>query len=212
MPECPAERCGRYACATISKANIAVFESFLITFPAVALAELGDKTQLLVLMLAARFRRPGAVLLGLIAGSAINAGLAVAGGSFLDRLVPEHWLNLIIAIAFVGIGLWMVLNNNSDGEDEIPPAAARGAFLATLWLFVVMELGDKTQLATLGLAAGMDNLAGVFAGGMLGLLVANLPALWLGQRFADSLPRALLHRIGGALFILIGSALIVIGR
>lgn len=188
-----------------------MFESFLITFPAVALAELGDKTQLLVLALAARFRRPGAVLLGLILGSAINAGLAVAGGLLLDRLVPEYWLNLLVTLAFIVIGLWMVLNSNADGEEETPPAAAASAFLATLWLFVVMELGDKTQLATLGLATGLDNLAGVFAGGALGLLLANLPALWLGHRFAESLPRALLHRIGGALFIVIGVGLLVIG-
>jgi len=188
-----------------------VFESFLITFPAVALAELGDKTQLLVLMLAARFRRPGAILLGLILGSAINAGLAVVGGSLLDRWIPEYWLDLLVALAFVVIGLWMMLNCNADGdEDEAPPAAAGSAFLATLWLFVVMELGDKTQLATLGLATGLDNLAGVFAGGALGLLAANLPALWLGHRFAESLPRALLHRIGGALFILIGIVLLMI--
>ena len=188
-----------------------MFESFLITFPAVALAELGDKTQLLVLMLAARFRRPGAVLLGVILGSGINAGLAVAGGSLLDRAVPEYWLNLLVALAFVGIGLWMILKSGADDEDETPPTAAGNAFLATLWLFVVMELGDKTQLATLGLATGLDNLAGVFAGGALGLLAANLPALWLGHRFAESLPRALLHRIGGALFVVIGVALLVIG-
>ena len=186
-----------------------MFESFLITFPTVALAELGDKTQLLVLMLAARFRRPGAVLLGLLAGSAINAGLAVIGGSVLDRLVPESWLNFGVALAFIAIGLWMIRAGENGDEAESPPAAAGGAFAATLWLFVVMEFGDKTQLATLGLAAGLDSPGGVFLGGTIGLLAANLPALWLGHRFAQSLPRALLHRIGGALFILIGFALLL---
>lgn len=180
-----------------------------MTFPVIALAEFGDKTQLLVLMLAARFRRPSAVLLGLIAGSAINAGLAVAGGSLLDRLIPEYWLSLLIGFAFVAIGAWMVLDDRDPGIDEAPPAAAGSAFLATLWLFVVMELGDKTQLATLGLATDLDSLTGVFTGSALGLLAANLPALWLGHRFAQSLPRALLRRIAGALFIVIGIVLLV---
>lgn len=184
-------------------------ESFLITFPAVALAELGDKTQLVVIFLAARFRKPWVVLAGLITGAAANAGLAVAGGALLDRLVPAGFLEWLVACGFVLIGAWMLLGREYD-DAEPPPATMHGAFLTTVWLFFIMEMGDKTQLATVALAAGLPSMQWVFAGAALGLAAANLPALWLGHRFASRLPHALLHRLSAGLFIIIGTALMVV--
>lgn len=195
-------------------------ESFFLTFPAVALAELGDKTQLVVIFLAARFRKPWAVLAGLVVGAAANAGVAVAGGAALDRLVPPGFLEWLVATAFLAIGAWMLLghayDDNRDGARdnnhdaaEPPPATGHGAFLTTLWLFFIMEMGDKTQLATAALAAGLPSAQWVFAGAALGLAAANVPALWLGHRFASRLPHALLHRLSAGLFIGIGLVLMV---
>ena len=183
-------------------------ESFLLTFPAVALAELGDKTQLVVIFLAARFRKPWAVLAGLVVGAAANAGVAVAGGAVLDRLVPPGFLEWMVAAGFLAIGAWMLFAHEHD-DVEPPPSTSHGAFLTTLWLFFIMEMGDKTQLATVALAAGLPQPAWVFVGAALGLAAANVPALWLGHRFASRLPHALLHRLSAGLFIVIGIGLMI---
>lgn len=192
-------------------------ESFLLTFPAVVLAELGDKTQLVVIFLAARFRKPWAVLAGLVAGAAANAGVAVVGGAALDRLVPPGFLEWLVAAGFLAIGAWMLFGHarDDDGngerdEAESPSATGHGAFLTTLWLFFIMEMGDKTQLATVALAAGLPQPLWVFVGATLGLTAANVPALWLGHRFASRLPHALLHRLSAGLFIVIGIVLMVL--
>ena len=185
-------------------------ESFLLTFPAVALAELGDKTQLVVIFLAARFRKPWAVLAGLVVGATANAGVAVGGGAVLDRMVPPGFLEWLVAAGFLTIGAWMLFGHAcDDDETEPPPATGHGAFLTTLWLFFIMEMGDKTQLATVALAAGLPSAQWVFAGAALGLAAANMPALWLGHRFASRLPHALLHRLSAGVFIVIGLALMI---
>jgi len=184
-------------------------ESFLLTFPAVALAELGDKTQLVVIFLAARFRKPWAVLAGLVAGAAANAGVAVAGGAALDRLVPADFLEWLVAAGFLAIGAWMLFGHEHNNAKP-PSSTGHGAFLTTLWLFFIMEMGDKTQLATVALAAGLPQPLWVFIGAALGLAAANVPALWLGHRFASRLPHALLHRLSAGVFIVIGIALMIL--
>jgi len=189
-------------------------ESFLITFPAVVLAELGDKTQLVVVYLAARYRQPWAILGGLLVAAVASAGLAVAGGALLDRLLPDGLLDAVVVVVFIAFGAWMLI---AGAEHEIDSArvetGARGAFATTLWLLLVLEMGDKTQLAVLALAAGLAGPFWVLAGAAAGLTVANLPALWLGHRYASRVPTALLHRIGGTLFIAIGlgMALLLLG-
>ena len=173
-----------------------------------ALAELGDKTQLVVLYLAARFRKPRAVLAGVLVGAVANTGLAVAGGAILDRLIPDGLLEVLVATGFVLIGIWMLVAHDQS-EEEPPPVTSHGAFLTTLWLFVVMEMGDKTQLATVALAAGLPHAQWVFVGAALGLAAANVPALWLGHNFAARLPHTLLHRLSAIVFIVIGAGLFV---
>lgn len=185
-------------------------ESFLLSLSAIALAELGDKTQLIVIYLGARFRRPGAVLSGLVVGAALNAGLAVVGGTLLHRVVGPAVLEWIVAIGFIAIGLWILLRGEDDEDEEIAATASNhGAFLTTLSLFFLMEMGDKTQLGTVALAAGLPDPRLVFAGAALGLIAANLPALWLGHRYASRIPRRLLNRLSALLFIAIGIALAV---
>ncbi|MBS3743493.1 MAG: TMEM165/GDT1 family protein [Wenzhouxiangellaceae bacterium] len=183
-------------------------ESFFLTFPTVAIAELGDKTQLVVLFLAARFKKPRAVLAGLLLGAAANAAVAVVGGALLDRLLPAGLLEWLVALLFLFIGGWILFGHEHTDETP-PPVSSHGAFLTTLWLFFIMEMGDKTQLATVALAAGLPSAAWVFAGAALGLAAANVPALWLGHRFASRLPHGLLHRLSAFLFIAVGLALIV---
>ncbi len=187
-------------------------ESLLLTLPAVVLAELGDKTQLLIIYLAARLRAPRAILAGILCGAVINAGLAVAGGTLLDRLVPASLLAWTVALAFLLIAVWIMLAPDDDDAEHKVPARrkASSAFIATLWLFVVMEMGDKTQLATVALSAGLPDPGWVFAGAAAGLVLANLPALWLGHRFASRLPKTLLRRASAALFAAIGIILLAV--
>jgi len=163
-----------------------------------------------VLFLAARYARPWPILAGIVVGATANVALAVAGGSLLDRILPTELLGALVAAAFIAIGLWM-LRGSSDDEDEALPVSKRGAFVATVWLFFIMEMGDKTQLATVALAAGLPNPGWVLGAAALGLIAANLPALWLGHRFADRLPRRLLRRIGAVLFITIGIGMLIAG-
>lgn len=192
-------------------------ESLLIALPAIAIAELGDKTQLMTLYLSARFRKPGAVFAGLFCGAALNVGLAVVFGALLHRLLGEALLGWLVGLLFLAIGAWVLVFDGAedesgiedDGEREAVDRSGRGAFLTTLWLFFAMEMGDKTQLAVVGLAAALPSNAGVFAGATLGLVAANAPAVWLGHRYASRLPRRTLNRLGGALFVLVGLGLIL---
>lgn len=186
-----------------------MLESLLISLPVIALAELGDKTQLVTLYLSARYRKPLAVTLGVVGGAALNAGLAVIAGALLHRLLGEALLAWLVAACFVGAGAWLLLwPGSDDAGDEAPAPGGHGAFLTTLWLFFVMEMGDKTQLAVVGLAASLPSPGGVFAGATLALAAANVPAVWLGHRYASRLPRRRLDRIGGAIFVLVGAALL----
>lgn len=185
-----------------------MLESLLISLPVIALAELGDKTQLVTLYLSARYRKPLAVTLGVVGGAALNVGLAVVAGALLHRLLGGAVLAWLVAACFVAAGIWMLLWPGSDDGDDAPAPAGHGAFLTTLWLFFVMEMGDKTQLAVVGLAASLPSPTGVFAGATLALAAANVPAVWLGHRFASRLPRKRLDRIGGAIFVLVGAGLL----
>lgn len=181
-------------------------KSFLLALLVVGLAELGDKTQLVTLYLSARFKRPLAVLAGVFAASLLNLGLAVAVGAWLGHLLGD-WLAWLVAALFIAMGVWLALHNDADDE-ALPSASRRGAFLTTFTLFFLMEMGDKTQLATLGLAAGLDHPAWILTGAVLAMVLVNAPAIWLGHRYASRLPRTLLNRISAMVFVLIGIILI----
>ncbi len=183
-------------------------DSFFIALLVVGLAELGDKTQLVTLYLSARFRRPMAILAGVFCASLLNLGLAVAVGAWLGHLLGE-WLEWIVALLFIGMGSWLLFADKEDDHELPPKAAGRNAFLTTFSLFFLMEMGDKTQLATLGLAAGLDHPALVLSGAVVAMMLVNAPAIWLGHRFASRLPRTLLNRISAGLFVLVGLILIV---
>ncbi|GAB4173110.1 MAG: TMEM165/GDT1 family protein [Wenzhouxiangellaceae bacterium] len=184
-----------------------MIKDFALTLLAVGLAELGDKTQLLLLWLAAHYRKPGAILGGLVCGAALNSGLAIAAGVLIGELLPREAMGLVAGLMFVAIGLWMMIGKESSEEEAID-ASGRSAFLATLSLFVIMELGDKTQLATIALAAGLTHPLAVLAGASGALVLVNLPAIWIGHRYAARLPRRLMAIGGAVVFIMLGIALL----
>ena len=174
----------------------------LVATGTVALAEIGDKTQLLALLLAARFRRPWPIIAGILVATLLNHALAAWLGALVAHWLTPEALRWIVAGSFLAIALWTL---KPDAIDEDAPLSAHGAFLATTLAFFVAEIGDKTQVATVLLAAKYSPLWEVVAGTTLGMLLANVPVVLLGHRFADRLPlRA--ARVTAALVFLVLAA------
>ncbi len=180
-------------------------EALLVSISTVAIAEMGDRTQLLSLMLAAHYRRPWAILAGVLCATLANHLLAGALGRRLGQFLTPAMLDATVGISMIGMALW-ALRPDSLRQDARPRSA--GAFAATLVAFFVAEIGDKTQLATMALAAAYSNLAEVVAGTTAGMLLANAPVVFLGKAFSDRLPLTALHRLASALFLLLGGLFI----
>jgi len=177
-------------------------EAFLVSFSGVAVAEMGDRTQLLALMLAARFRRPWPIIAGILCATLANHALAGYIGLRVGHLLTPRLLDAIVAASLVAMALWSL---RPDQVDEAPGrTGAAGAFTATCVAFFVAEIGDKTQLATIALAAAYANLAAVVAGTTLGMMAANVPVVLLGGAFADRLPLKGLRRATSLLFLALG--------
>jgi putative Ca2+/H+ antiporter (TMEM165/GDT1 family) len=185
-----------------------MLEALLVCTGVVALAEMGDKTQLLSLILAARYRRPWPIVAGILAATLLNHGLAGWAGTWVARVVPDGWLHWILGLSFIAMAAWLLVPDQFDEADA--PVRSRGAvFLTTLWLFFIAEIGDKTQVATVGLAMRYDSLAAVVTGTTLGMMLANVPAVFLGERFARRMPAELLRRIAAGVFAVIGAVTLV---
>jgi Ca2+/H+ antiporter, TMEM165/GDT1 family len=179
-------------------------QAFLISTSAVALAEIGDKTQLLSLLLAARFRKPIPIILGVLAATIINHGCAGALGAWLGTIVTPGVMRWALVISFVATGLWLLVPDKLD-EDEAAVGRTRlGVFGATFVAFFIAEMGDKTQIATVALAARFPDTLAVVAGTTLGMMLANVPAIIAGDRFANRLPTKLVHGIAAVLFVVLG--------
>lgn len=184
-------------------------EAFLVATGVVALAEMGDKTQLLSLVLAARFRRPWPIVLGIFAATLLNHALAGALGNQVTRLLGPDVLRWVLGGSFIAMGLWMLVPDKLDDE-ALPRTSRFGVFGTTLVAFFVAEMGDKTQIATVMLAARhVDAYAWVVLGTTLGMLLANAPVVWLGERIVRRVPIRLVHGISAALFILLGLAALI---
>lgn len=164
----------------------------------VALAEIGDKTQLLALLLAARFRRPWPIVAGILVATLLNHALAAWLGALAAQWLQPSLLRWIVAASFLAVALWTLKPDTLDGEGERLPA--RGAFIATTLAFFVAEIGDKTQVATVLLAARYSPLWEVVAGTTVGMLLANVPVVALGSRFADRLPLKAARLVAAAVF------------
>jgi Ca2+/H+ antiporter, TMEM165/GDT1 family len=180
-------------------------ESFLVSISTVAIAEMGDRTQLLSLMLAAHYRRPWPILAGVLCATLANHLLAGLIGVRLGRFLTPTVLDAAVGISMIGMALWAL---KSDTLAESGRARPAGAFVATLVAFFIAEIGDKTQIATVALAAAYSNLATVVAGTTAGMLLANAPVVFLGKTFSERLPLTALHRLASALFLILGAVFI----
>ncbi|MBL8504094.1 MAG: TMEM165/GDT1 family protein [Rhodocyclaceae bacterium] len=181
-------------------------EAFLTSTVLVALAEIGDKTQLLSFVLAARLRKPGAIIAGIFVATLFNHALAGSVGVWLASLMPTRLLPWAIGLLFVGFGLWTL---HPDSLDDNPKLHRAGAFVTATIAFFIAEMGDKTQLATVALGARFDMLAAVVLGTTLGMLIANIPAVLVGEALAQKLPMKAIRHAAAAVFIVTGAVTIV---
>ncbi len=179
-------------------------EAFLVSTSVVALAEIGDKTQLLSLILAARYRKPLPIVFGILAATLLNHAMAGALGAWLSSLMSPATLNWVMAAAFIAMGLWILVPDKLDEDEVALPKKQMGVFFATLTAFFLAEMGDKTQFATIALAAQYSSVLMVVLGTTLGMMLANVPAVYLGNRFADRLPTRVVHMVAAVIFIIIG--------
>ncbi len=179
-----------------------LMEAFLVSTGVVALGEMGDKTQLLALLLAARYKRPWPIVGGILVATLANHAAAGALGAAIAAWLGPQWLRWIIGLSFIAMGAWMLI---PDEADEAPGGHARfGVFGTTVLAFFLAEMGDKTQIATVALAARYPSLVAVVAGTTLGMMIANVPAVWLGDRAAKKVPMRLVHAIAAAIFGVLG--------
>jgi putative Ca2+/H+ antiporter (TMEM165/GDT1 family) len=177
-------------------------EAFLVSTGIVALAEIGDKTQLLAFILAAKFRKPVPIILGILLATLVNHGFAGALGSWITSLVSPETLRWGLGASFIGMAIWTLIPDELDEKDA--RTGRFGVFGTTLVAFFLAEMGDKTQIATVALAAQYHALLPVVAGTTLGMMMANVPAVLLGDRIANRIPVRLVHRLAAMIFALLG--------
>jgi len=179
-------------------------EAFLISTGIVALAEIGDKTQLLAFILAAKFRKPLPIILGILIATLVNHGCAGALGSWITSLASPSTMRWVLGVSFIAMALWTLIPDKFEEDDA--KLARFGVFGTTLIAFFLAEMGDKTQVATVALAAQYHAIFSVVAGTTLGMMIANVPAVLLGDRIADRMPVRLVHIIAAAIFAVLGVA------
>ena len=178
-------------------------EAFLVSTGIVALGEMGDKTQLLAIVLAARFRRPLPIILGIFAATVINHAAAGAVGELVAKLMGPDILRWVIGVSFLAMAGWMLIPDKLD-EDDSQTKSHFGVFGTTVVTFFLAEMGDKTQIATVALAARYADLVQVVLGTTLGMMLANVPAVFLGDKIAKRVSMKLVHGIAAAIFAILG--------
>ena len=179
-------------------------EAFLISTGIVALAEIGDKTQLLAFILAAKFRKPALISAGILIATIVNHGFAGAMGAWLTSLVAPETMRWILGASFIGMALWTLVPDKFEETDA--KLARFGVLGTTLIAFFIAEMGDKTQIATVALSAQFKSFYAVVAGTTLGMMIANVPAVLLGNRIAHRCPVRLVHAIAATIFAILGAA------
>jgi putative Ca2+/H+ antiporter (TMEM165/GDT1 family) len=180
-----------------------LMESLLVSTGVVALAEIGDKTQLLAFLLAARFRKPVPIILGILVATIVNHGLAGALGAWITATLAPGTLRWVLGLSFIAMAIWTLIPDEIE-EDEMKVAQRFGVFGATLVTFFLAEMGDKTQVATIAMAAHYAEALLVVAGTTLGMLIADVPAVFVGNRFAEKIPMKLVHGIAALVFAVLG--------
>lgn len=183
-------------------------EAFLVSTGIVALAEMGDKTQLLAFVLAARFRKPLPIVAGIFIATLFNHGLAGALGAWITTALGPDVLRWVLGLSFLGMAVWTLIPDEIE-KDEAKAAQRFGVFGATLVTFFLAEMGDKTQIATVAMAAHYGAPVIVVAGTTLGMLIADVPAVFIGDRLSQRIPMRLVHGVAAALFALLGLATLI---
>lgn len=182
-----------------------MLESLFVSTGVIALAEIGDKTQLLAFLLAARFKKPVPIILGILIATIFNHGLAGALGSWVTQAVSPEILRWVLGCSFIGMAIWTLIPDKIE-EEETQIAQKFGVFGATLVTFFLAEMGDKTQLATVFMAAHYQSAILVVIGTTLGMLIADVPAVFIGNKFANKIPMKLIHGVAALVFAAMGIA------
>ncbi|MBU6248072.1 MAG: TMEM165/GDT1 family protein [Xanthomonadaceae bacterium] len=180
-------------------------EALLVSAGVVALAEIGDKTQLLAFILAARFKKPLPIVAGILAATLVNHGLAGALGAWITSVVSPDILRWVLGLSFIGMAAWTMIPDKIE-EEETRIVKRVGVFTATVVTFFLAEMGDKTQIATVAMAAHFQQPLMVVAGTTIGMLIADVPAVFIGDRLAAKIPMKLVHSIAAAIFAVLGIA------
>lgn len=184
---------------------MAGMESLFVSTGVVALAEIGDKTQLLAFLLATRFKKPLPIIAGILVATLLNHSMAGALGAWITATLSPEVLRWILGLSFIGMAIWTLIPDKIE-EEEMQVAKKFGVFGATLITFFLAEMGDKTQIATVAMAAHYPNPVLVVIGTTLGMLIADVPAVFIGDRFAARIPMKLVHGIAAAMFAVMGLA------
>ena len=179
-------------------------EAFLVSTGIVALAEIGDKTQLLAFLLAAKFRKPLPIVLAILVATIANHTFAAAIGTWVTSILSPEVLRWVLGLSFLFMAAWTLIPDKLEEDDA--EFAKYGVFLTTLVAFFLAEMADKTQIATVALAAQYNNFYAVVSGTTLGMMLANVPAVYVGERIADRLPVRLVHSMAAVLFVVLGGA------
>jgi putative Ca2+/H+ antiporter (TMEM165/GDT1 family) len=185
-----------------------MLEAFGVSAAIVALAEIGDKTQLLAIVLAAKFRKPVPILMGILAATVLNHALAAIAGYFIADLLSGEWFRIAVGVGFIVMAAWALIPDKE--EEGAADRAHGGVFLTTLVAFFLVEIGDKTQIATTLLAARFHDIAAVTAGTTLGMMAVNAPAVYFGKAAARFAPLHYVRIVAACLFALIGAWLIAV--
>ena len=178
-------------------------EALYISTGVVALAEMGDKTQLLAFILAARLKKPVPIILGILLATLANHGLAGALGAWITSVISPDTMRWVLGLSFIAMAVWTLIPDRIE-EEETQIAKRFGVFGATLVTFFLAEMGDKTQIATVALAAHYGAPLLVVIGTTLGMLIADVPAVFVGNKFAEKIPMKLVHSIAAAIFAIMG--------
>ena len=182
-----------------------MFDSFLVSTGVVALAEVGDKTQLLSLVLAAKYRKPVPIILGVFAATLLSHACAGGIGALLSDYLSPAVLNWSVVASFALMAFWVLIPDKLDESEAGISKGHSGIFVTVALTFFLAEMGDKTQIATVALAAQFHQFLAVVAGTTLGMMLANVPVVFLGHRFADRLPTKTVHIIAALIFVVLGT-------
>ena len=180
-------------------------EAFLVSTGIVALAEMGDKTQLLALVLVARFRKPWPILFGMLTATVANHAMAGALGAWVTTVLSAQTLRWILGVSFLGLAVWMLIPDKLDNNTPQPPPRF-GVFFTTMVVFFLAEMGDKTQIATVMLAARFNDYFSVVAGTTLGMMLANGPVVWFGEKMTRLVPLRVVRLVSALFFAALGGA------